>query len=109
MRLWDYNGWRYQVVLTNAEGADIAAVEAAHRGHAQVESRIKNLKDTGLARLPFADYTADRTWVARLHPPTNTTHSAADAPPGHLHDAHHPRNGNRDAASWRGRRRRSGG
>ena len=32
LRLWDYDGWRYQVVLTNAEGADIAAVEAAHRG-----------------------------------------------------------------------------
>ena len=63
LRLWDYDGWRHQVVLTNAQGADIAAVEAAHRGHAQVENRIKNLKDTGLARLPFADYTANRTWV----------------------------------------------
>lgn len=63
LRLWDYDGWRHQVVLTNAQGADVAAVEAAHRGHARVENRIKNLKDTGLARLPFADYTANRTWV----------------------------------------------
>lgn len=62
LRLWDYNGWRHQVVLTNDADADIAALEALHRGHAQVENRIKNLKDTGLARLPFANYNANRTW-----------------------------------------------
>lgn len=63
LRLWDYNGWRHQVVLTNDDDSDIAALEALHRGHAQVENRIKNLKDTGLARLPFANYNANRTWV----------------------------------------------
>ena len=63
LRLWDYDGWRHQVVLTNDDRGDIAAVEAAHRGHAQVENRIKNLKDTGLARLPFARYDANRAWV----------------------------------------------
>ena len=63
LRLWDYNGWRHQVVLTNDDDADIAALEALHRGHAQVENRIKNLKDTGLARLPFRDWHANRLWV----------------------------------------------
>jgi hypothetical protein len=63
LRLWDYNGWRHQVVLTNDDSADIAAVEATHRGHAQVENRIKNLKDTGLSRLPFGAYDANRAWV----------------------------------------------
>lgn len=63
LRLWDYNGWRHQVVLTNDDDTDITALEAVHRGHAQVENRIKNLKDTGLARLPFANYNANRTWV----------------------------------------------
>jgi hypothetical protein len=63
LRLWDYNGWRHQVVLTNDDSADIAAVEATHRGHAQVENRIKNLKDTGLSRLPFGAHDANRAWV----------------------------------------------
>ena len=63
LRLWDYNGWRHQVVLTNDDDADIAALEATHRGHAQVENRIKNLKDTGLARLPFRAWHANRLWV----------------------------------------------
>ncbi|MDP8932117.1 MAG: transposase [Actinomycetota bacterium] len=34
-----------------------------HRRHAQLENRIKNLKDTGLARLPFHDYDANRLWL----------------------------------------------
>jgi hypothetical protein len=63
LRLWDYNGWRHQVVLTNDGNPDIAALEAHHRGHAQVENRVKNLKDTGLSRLPFANYDANRLWV----------------------------------------------
>jgi hypothetical protein len=63
LRLWDYNGWRHQVVLTNDDAADIVALEALHRGHAQVENRIKNLKDTGLARLPFRAWHANRLWV----------------------------------------------
>ncbi len=63
LRLWDYNGWRHQVVLTNDDDADIAALEALHRGHAQVENRIKNLKDTGLSRLPFRAWNANRLWV----------------------------------------------
>lgn len=63
LRLWDYNGWRHQVVLTNDGDADIAALEAVHRGHAQVENRIKNLKDTGLSRLPFRAWNANRLWV----------------------------------------------
>jgi hypothetical protein len=63
LRLWDYNGWRHQVVLTNDDDADIAALEATHRGHAQIENRIKNLKDTGLSRLPFRAWYANRLWV----------------------------------------------
>ena len=63
LRLWDYNGWRHQVVLTNDDTVDIAALEARHRGHAQVENRIKNLKDTGLSRLPFRVWNANRLWV----------------------------------------------
>jgi hypothetical protein len=63
LRLWDYNGWRHQVVLTNDDHIDIGVLEARHRGHAQVENRIKNLKDTGLSRLPFRAWNANRLWV----------------------------------------------
>ncbi len=63
LRLWDYDGWRHQVVLTNDTHPDIARLELRHRRHAQVENRIKNLKDTGLARLPFHAWDANQVWV----------------------------------------------
>ena len=63
LRLWDHNGLRHQVTLTNDDEPDITVIERAHRAHAVVENRIKNLKDTGLSRLPFASYDANRLWV----------------------------------------------
>lgn len=63
LRLWDYNGLRHQVTLTNDPAGDPVKLEAHHRAHAQVENRIKNLKDTGLSRLPFSNYNANRTWI----------------------------------------------
>ena len=63
LRLWDHNGLRHQVTLTNDRDRDPVALEREHRGHAQVENRIKNLKDCGLSRPPFSDYDANRTWV----------------------------------------------
>lgn len=62
LRLWDYNGLRHQVTLTNDDTGDIVVLEHFHRAHAQVENRIKQLKDTGLSRLPFSDYDANRVW-----------------------------------------------
>lgn len=63
LRLWDHNGLRHQVTLTNDTEPDITVIERDHRGHARVENRIKNLKDTGLSRLPFHDWDANRVWV----------------------------------------------
>lgn len=63
LRLWDHNGLRHQVTLTNDPDRDPVVLEREHRAHSQVENRIKNLKDTGLSRLPFSDYDANRTWV----------------------------------------------
>ena len=63
LRLWDYNGLRHQVTLTNDPDGDPVELEAHHRAHAKVENRIKNLKDTGLSRLPLSDYNANRAWV----------------------------------------------
>jgi len=62
LRLWDHDGLRRQVTLTNDAHDDIVALELAHRAHAQVENRIKNLKDTGLSRLPFGAWHANLVW-----------------------------------------------
>lgn len=66
LRLWDYNGLRHQVTLTNDPDPDIVALERFHRQHAQVENRIKQLKDCGLNRLPLTDYTANQVWFEQL-------------------------------------------
>lgn len=63
LRLWDHNGLRHQVTLTNDPDRDPVVIEREHRAHAQVENRIKNLKDCGLSRLPFSNWDANRTWV----------------------------------------------
>lgn len=62
LRLWDHNGMRHQVVLTNQSG-DAVELELRHRRHGQVENRIKNLKDCGLERMPFTSFTANAAWM----------------------------------------------
>ena len=62
LRLWDHNGMRHQVVLTNQTG-DAVELELRHRRHGQVENRIKNLKDCGLERMPFTSFTANAAWM----------------------------------------------
>lgn len=62
LRLWDHNGWRHQVVLTNSAG-DPVELEARHRRHAQVENHIRNLKDCGLERMPFTSFDANAAWM----------------------------------------------
>lgn len=62
LRLWDHNGYRHQVTLTNQAG-DAVMLELRHRRHGQVENRIKNLKDCGLERFPFTSFTANAAWM----------------------------------------------
>ena len=38
-------------------------MEARHRGHARVEDRIRCAKDTGLRRLPFAEFENNACWM----------------------------------------------
>ena len=66
LRLWDHNGLRHQVTLTNDTDDDIVALERFHRQHAQVENRIKQLKDCGLTRMPFKDLSANRVWFEQV-------------------------------------------
>ncbi len=62
LRLWDHDGLRHQVVLTNSEG-DPVDLELRHRRHAEVENRICNLKDCGLERTPFSSFDANAAWM----------------------------------------------
>ena len=65
LRFWDHNGWRHQVVLTNSVG-DPLVLEARHRRHDQVENHIRNLKDCGLERMPFASFDANAAWLEMI-------------------------------------------
>jgi len=61
--LFDPEGWRYQVFLTDSPDDDLPYLEARHRGHARVEDRIRCGKDTGLANLPFFEYANNAVWL----------------------------------------------
>lgn len=65
LRLWDGDGWRYQVVLTNSAG-DARELELRQRQHARVENSIKALRDTGLDRMPFASFAANSAWLEAI-------------------------------------------
>jgi hypothetical protein len=62
LRLWDHDGWRHQVLLTNSAGP-AHRLERRHRRHGEVENRIKNTKDCGLERMPFTSFTANAAWM----------------------------------------------
>jgi hypothetical protein len=62
LRLWDTDGWRHQVTLTNSTG-DPLALELGQRRHARVENAIKALRDTGLDRMPFRSFAANAAWL----------------------------------------------
>ena len=62
----DADGWRYQAVATNtpvATGGQVAFLEARHRVHARVETRIRHAKDSGIGRFPSREYTINQAWT----------------------------------------------
>jgi hypothetical protein len=59
----DVDGHRFQCFITDQDGEDLAALEALHRQHAQVEDRIKTLKTTGASYLPFHAFHANAAWL----------------------------------------------
>lgn len=59
----DHDGHRFQCFITDQDGADLAALEATHRQHAQVEDRVKTLKATGASHLPFGAFAANEAWL----------------------------------------------
>jgi hypothetical protein len=58
----DADGHRFQVLLTNQAG-DPVTLEARHRARARVEDAIRAAKNTGLANLPFREFTANAAWM----------------------------------------------
>jgi hypothetical protein len=59
----DLDGHRFQCFITDQDGQDIAALEVLHRAHAEVEDRVKALKATGGAHLPFHSFKANAAWL----------------------------------------------
>jgi len=59
----DLDGHRFQCFITDQDDHDIAALEALHRSHAEVEDRVKTLKATGAGHLPFHAFKANAAWL----------------------------------------------
>jgi len=61
--LFDPEGFRHQVFITNSKDPDIVYLEARHRSHAHVEDRIKAAKATGLAHFPGQRFSSNAAWM----------------------------------------------
>lgn len=59
----DVDGHRFTCFLTDQRCTDLAVLDLRHRGHARVEQRIRDLKDTGWANLPSADFAINSVWL----------------------------------------------
>jgi len=59
----DHDGYRFQAILTDQTDPDIAILERRHRQRARVEDRVRDDKDTGLAKLPFKAFALNEVWV----------------------------------------------
>ncbi|MGZ6669130.1 MAG: IS1380 family transposase [Solirubrobacteraceae bacterium] len=59
----DHDGYRFQAILTDQPAPDIAVPERQHRQRARVEDRIRDDKDTGLAKLPFKEFALNEVWL----------------------------------------------
>jgi hypothetical protein len=59
----DHDGYRFQAILTDQHDHDIAEIECRHRQRAHVEDRIRDDKDTGLAKFPFKQFQLNQVWL----------------------------------------------
>jgi Transposase DDE domain group 1 len=59
----DHDGYRFQAILTDQADGNIAVIECRHRQHAHVEDRIRDDKDTGLAKFPFREFALNEVWL----------------------------------------------
>ena len=63
LTLTDIDGHRVTCLATSDTSDDIAAIEARHRQRARCEDRIRDAKDTGLDRMPYADAASNAIWL----------------------------------------------
>ncbi|UCZ92565.1 IS1380 family transposase [Gordonia sp. WA4-43] len=61
----DIEGRRYTVFATNTRGRGwtLPTLELRHRQRARAEDRIRCLKDTGMANLPFEEFAKNQLWL----------------------------------------------
>jgi len=59
----DHDGYRFQAILTDQDDEDIAIIERRHRQRARIEDRIRDDKDTGLAKFPFKEFALNEVWL----------------------------------------------
>ena len=59
----DHEGHRFQCLITDQRGEDLAALEARHRAHAGVEDSIRCARECGLSNLPFRDFEPNAVWL----------------------------------------------
>jgi hypothetical protein len=59
----DHDGYRFQAILTDQTDQNIAVLERRHRQRARVEDRIRDDKDTGLAKFPFKEFALNEVWL----------------------------------------------
>ena len=59
----DHDGHRFQAILTDQVDQNIAEIECRHRQRAHVEDRIRDDKDTGLAKFPFKEFRLNEVWL----------------------------------------------
>jgi hypothetical protein len=59
----DADGHRFQAILTDQAGDEIALIECRHRARARAEDQIRRDKDTGLRRLPFREFALNAVWL----------------------------------------------
>ncbi|MGC8487671.1 MAG: IS1380 family transposase, partial [Clostridia bacterium] len=62
----DVHGYRYPLCLTNLPDADLPYLEALYRGWGRCEQTIRDLKATGLAHLPSADFAINQAWLTAV-------------------------------------------
>src|SRR4051794_1394929 len=59
----DHDGYRFQAILTDQSDEPIALLERRHRQRAHIEDRIRDDKDTGLAKFPFKAFALNEVWL----------------------------------------------
>src|SRR4051794_13098692 len=59
----DHDGYRFQAILTDQPDEPIAVLERRHRQRAHIEDRIRDDKDTGLAKFPFKAFALNQVWL----------------------------------------------